>query len=160
MTRNAIGYAAIMLTIAGGLAPAVPAGAATLADTGYAGRDNAGASTGQFAGLRARLALGGGAAGATRFRAGLTLTATHGAPGRRGYGDGLEIGFTGGQRAPRLTFGGYGFAPGRAAGPDGRRLGLSPLGIAGIVVGAAVAAVGIGYIILRENAEHCSPDCS
>ncbi|WP_414903140.1 hypothetical protein ACMT1E_07470 [Sphingomonas flavalba] len=49
MTTKAIAYAAMVLTIVGGMALTVPAGAASLVDAGYNSRDATGPRTDRFA---------------------------------------------------------------------------------------------------------------
>ena len=94
--------------------------------------------TGSFAGARLRVPLG---AAKEKPHAGLAFTATQrtGDTGTLRFSKGMELGFSGDDKV-RLSFAGKPVSrlkPG-AAGPDGRKLGVSTLGWIGIGVGVAL----------------------
>jgi len=82
---------------------------------------------------------------------------------RTRFGDGLELGFGGGERNPRLTLAGtridrLGLAPNGRAPEGGHRAGVSTLGWVAIGVGAAIV-IGLGGTYLwLEDAINCDPD--
>ncbi|HEY0413928.1 MAG TPA: hypothetical protein VGD66_12390 [Allosphingosinicella sp.] len=128
--------------IAGQILAAAPASAADLLDTPCA----AGATrVGAFAGARLRVPLGGGRE--TPVRLGLALAPVQRTGGQDGatklrFGEGLEFGLAGRTR-PALSVAGYRVG-GEANGADGRRLGVSTIGAAGIA-GAVIVA---GFLVL------------
>jgi hypothetical protein len=101
---------------------------------------------GAFGGLRLRLPLD-GPRRQQRLRAGLAIAPTMHVQNGEGasrlrFGEGLEFGFAGSERA-RVSLGGVPvnrLAQG-PAGPDGQRMGVSTLGWIGIGVGAALVIV-------------------
>lgn len=105
-------------------------------------RSAADSRLGTFAGARLRVPLGGGR---EKSQAGLALTSTlrSGATGALRFAKGAELGFSGDERAIRLTLGGTPvsqLAQGRSA-PGGRKHGVSTLGWIAIGVGAAAIIV-------------------
>jgi hypothetical protein len=112
---------------------------------------------GTFVGARFRIPLG---RSNEKAHAGLALTATQRAPGRAElrFARGLELGYAGddklrlslhGQTVSRLV-------PGQAA-PEGRRMGVSPVGWVAIGVGVVVLTLGGLYVLCGTGAV-CNTD--
>jgi hypothetical protein len=107
---------------------------------------------GTFVGARFRIPLG---ESREKAHAGLALTATQRTPGRAElrFARGLELGYAGddtlrlslhGQPVSRLVEG--------RAGPEGPKMGVSPLGWVGIGVGVVVLAVAGVYVLCGSGA--------
>ena len=137
------------------LIAAQPAGAAELTE-------NRTQQMGAFAGLRVRVPLDGPTAH-RQARAGLALApmlhsrSTSG-ESRMRIGEGLELGMTGDDPV-RLSLAGtplsqLGQGP---RGRDGNKLGVSTAGWVAIGVGAAVAVLGVSYLVLMEAID-CDAD--
>lgn len=124
------------------LTAAPPASAAALhSERSYEASRMAG-----FAGARLRVPLGGGAESA---QLGLALTSTlrSGATGELRFARGAELGFSGKDAKPRLSFAGRPvsqLAPG-GAGPGGQKQGFSTLGW--VVIGASAVIIVGGVLI-------------
>jgi len=122
---------------------------------------------GAFGGVRMQVPFGARDAEAAS-RVGLAfgpMRQTRGSDGamRTRFGDGLELGFGGGERARRLTLAGtridrLGMAQSGRAPEGGPRAGVSTLGWVAIGVGAAVVVgLGAGYLWL-DDALDCRGD--
>lgn len=122
---------------------------------------------GAFGGLRVQVPFGARAAQAAPS-AGLAFGPVHqvrsiDGASRTRFGEGLQLGFRGGERAPRLTLAGtridrLGMAPNGRAPEGGPRAGVSTLGWVAIGVGAVVVVgLGAGYLWL-EDATDCRGD--
>lgn len=132
-------------------------------DNGY--RGGAGpVAMGSFVGARIRIPLGETRADESRkMRVGLTVapmqrsdgTALKGPAWR--IGEGLEFGFTGGDRAPRLSLAGQRlaatrYAPGGRAATKGRS-NMSDAGTAALVVGGLALVAGIGLLVALDASD-------
>ncbi len=128
-------------------------------------RDGAGpVATGGFVGARLRIPLGETRGGESRkMRVGLTVAPMQRSDGAglKGpawrIGEGLEFGFTGGDRTPRFSLAGQRFAAPRYA-PGGRastkgRSNLSDVGTAALVVVGLAVVVGIGVYVAADEAD-------
>jgi len=144
---------AILLILGQCLIPAAQAQAASLGDPIDFGRPELGA----FAGARFRVELGGRNEGQTRLGLMVTPTREVRSPSGRTmirYGEGLELGLTSGQPAS-IRLAGNRFGPGgKLIDEDGRRLGVSTLGIAAIAGGVIVAGL-IGYALIVRGEDGC-----
>ncbi len=136
--------------VAAQLAAAAPASGAELLAAG----DPAQTRLGAFAGGRLRVELGGRHDG--RPRLGLTVAPYSHRQAGDGrvtlrHGEGVELGIVGREPA-RVSFAGYRLAPGGApVDSNGRRLGVSTLGAAGIAAG--VILVGAAAFALAFRAD-------
>lgn len=118
---------------------------------------------GGFVGARIRIPLGGTQEGGEKVRASLTV-----APMQRGdgaglkgpawrIGEGLEFGFAGDDRAPRLSLAGQRltatrYAPGGRASTKGRS-NMSDVGTAALVVGGLALVAGIGLLVALDASD-------
>jgi len=118
---------------------------------------------GGFVGARIRIPLGGKQEGGEKLRASLTVapmqrsdgTALKGPAWR--IGEGLEFGFTGDDRAPRLSLAGQRlaatrYAPGGRAATKGRS-NMSDVGTAALVVGGLALVAGIGLLVALDASD-------
>lgn len=138
--------------VAAQILAAAPAGAAEL----LAGPETASSRLGSFAGARLRVDLGGKRDAKPRL--GLTVAplrqvrAGDGAT-RVQFGEGVELGLTGGER-PALRVAGRRLAPnGELVDEDGKRLGVSTLEAAGIAAGVIVAGFLVVALAFRSDAD-------
>jgi hypothetical protein len=130
-----------ILVVAQLLTAATPAVAAEL----HSERTTEASQMAGFAGARLRVPLGGTEAA----QAGLALTSTlrSGPTGELRFAKGAELGFSGKDAKPRLSFAGRPvshLAPG-GAGPDGQKQGFSTLGW--VVIGASAVIILGGVLI-------------
>lgn len=138
------------LILAAGVAAALPAQAAPYQQQDF------GTRAGAFAGGRVLLPFGG--PGAKAPRASLMVAPTfvrNGTTGlRRGYGSGLEFGFSG--RGPHLSAGGMTLWSGGEPVRAQERLGLSTLATAGVVVAGAALIGGVIFAVKVAEANRNS----
>jgi hypothetical protein len=150
----------IMIALAGGqiAAAAAPARAAEIDDRQASGQRQFGA----FAGARLRMPLGGNESG--KARAGLALAPTvHSLRSdgslRTRFGEGMELGLTD-RKNPRLSLAGTPvsqLAAGRQ-GPEGQKLGVSPVGWVAIGLGAVVLLVAVLALSCSPTSECIDDD--
>lgn len=116
------------------------------------------ARMGGFVGARVRIALGGTRGEKQKLRAGLTIAPMQYRGGgdlqgfRSRIGEGLELGFRGGETAPRLSLAGMPLTGGKGAPLKGRSNLSDGATIALAVVGVA-AAVGIALYVAADEAD-------
>lgn len=118
---------------------------------------------GGFVGARIRIPLGGKQEGGEKLRASLTVAPMQRTDGTglKGpawrIGEGLEFGFTGDDRAPRLSLAGQRlaatrYAPGGRAATKGRS-NMSDVGTAALVVGGLALVAGIGLLVALDASD-------
>lgn len=118
---------------------------------------------GGFVGARIRIPLGGTQEGGEKVRASLTVAPMQRSDGAglKGpawrIGEGLEFGFAGDDRAPRLSLAGQRltatrYAPGGRASTKGRS-NMSDVGTAALVVGGLALVAGIGLLVALDASD-------
>ena len=118
---------------------------------------------GGFVGARIRIPLGGTKDGGEKLRASLTVAPMQRSDGAglKGpawrIGEGLEFGFAGDDRAPRLSLAGQRltatrYAPGGRASTKGRS-NMSDVGTAALVVGGLALVAGIGLLVALDASD-------
>lgn len=122
--------------------------------------DGRGQEMGAFGGVRLRVPLD-GRAEQRQVRAGLAVAPTlrsRSASGetRTRIGEGLELGLNGDDRV-RLSLAGTPVAriAHGPAGPDGRRVGISPIGWVAIGIGVAAVAAATWFVIAINDDDRC-----
>lgn len=148
MRRLVQSAAAAALAIAQ-IVAAAPAAAAEL----VASHDAAATRVDAFAGARLRIPFGGREGGKARLSlsaAPALRSADPAAAARTRFGEGVELSLAGGGKA-ELSLAGYRFGEGGAVDRDGRRLGVSTLGIAAIAGAVIVAGLVATALIARGD---------